>query len=141
MAAFQIDRVQIMGHIPPREMFDRAMTILHGRATEGTIRVGDLVTLPDGREMVLHGIEVFAGLQEATAPAEAALMFRGHVEGISAPSEVQINPRRIPVEVQTKINPRRIPVEVQTKLRKRNFSGFLAWVFSVVSVVSGGRCR
>ena len=84
MAAFQIDRVQIMGHIPPREMFDRAMTILHGRATEGTIRVGDLVTLPDGREMVLHGIEVFAGLQEATAPAEAALMFRGDIRSVGS---------------------------------------------------------
>src|SRR5262245_6996444 len=43
---FRIFSVQCIGNIPPREMFDRALTLVEGALEAGTIRVGQEVLVP-----------------------------------------------------------------------------------------------
>jgi hypothetical protein len=83
---FRITDIQRLGHVPPREMFDRAMTIVIGVLEAGTVRVGDRVAVPLAAggyllDTAIH-LHTFARHYERFSagqePWECAIMWPGH---------------------------------------------------------------
>jgi uncharacterized protein (TIGR02996 family) len=85
-ARFRITEVHTLGHVPPQEMFDRAMSIIIGYLEAGQLAVGREVNIPleAGGYLVrrITGMEMFnRSLSQATAgdePPEFALGWSGH---------------------------------------------------------------
>jgi uncharacterized protein (TIGR02996 family) len=87
---FRITSVQILGNIPPQEMFDRAMTLVNGVLESGAVRLRDEVLIPLEGEGPLQAIvtSLFdwrSDYEEVMALGEPlffGMMWRGHRHGI-----------------------------------------------------------
>jgi uncharacterized protein (TIGR02996 family) len=83
---FRITDVHRLGEVPPREMLDRAMTVLIGVLESGTVRVGDKVALPLEKggyvqETVTHLVTFAKSYEELSAGKEPlcfGMMWMGH---------------------------------------------------------------
>jgi hypothetical protein len=82
----RVTEVWKMGNVPPREMFDRAMTFVNGFLVSGRIRRGDQITVPlsNGESVTerVWGLETFATVHEEIASwvgrPEFSLAWPGH---------------------------------------------------------------
>jgi uncharacterized protein (TIGR02996 family) len=101
---FRIADVQLLGNDPPREMFDRTLTLVQGVLESGTVRLGDEVAIPleGGGVQAARVSSLFTfrryDYREMCAgqePLEFAMMWPGHRHGIQT-SGVIVPLRSVP---------------------------------------------